>query len=328
LKPANTTSAENLLNSTIVPQVSVDSVYQAILNDLWFAKSTVRNPGVSPSKFIVTKGTVNATLAKVYASLPAKNWDSVLYYCNLVIPNYQLVPDYNFLWDNNHKNNSEAIWELNYFGYSLGDQIGNWVPSINVAGSIGNYEGGGWKKFNTPSNDLVRTFEAENDSVRQKASITFVNVTGQWTDKNWPANRYPFLTKFNDPQNGTNDVYIIRLADIMLLKAEALVQKADINGAMALVNQVRARVKQLPKAAANANDANNIIATERRLELAFEGHRWFDLLRTGKAIEVMNAQKDGSGNSLNYNVTADRLVMPVPQQQLDLNPRLTQNQGY
>ena len=73
---------------------------------------------------------------------------------------------------------------------------------------------------------------------------------------------------------------------------------------------------------------NQIIADERRMELAFEGHRWFDLLRTGKAIEVMNAQTGGSGNNLNYNLEPHRLLMPVPQNQIDLNPRLTQNPGY
>lgn len=328
LTPANTKTAEDLLNSTIVPQSSVDSVYDAILNDLWFAKSTVRDAGASPSKFIVSKGAVNATLAKVYASMPVPNWDSVLYYCNQVIPHYSLVPDYNFLWDNNHKNNSEAIWEINYFGYGAGDQIGNWIPSINVGGSIGNYEGGGWKKFNQPSNDLVNDFVAENDNVRLNASITFVDITGQWIDKNWPSNHYPFLTKYNDPADGTNDIYMIRLADILLLKAEALVKKADIPGALDLVNQVRARVGLTPKTASGADEADNIIANERRLELAFEGHRWFDLVRTGKAIQVMNAQKDGSGASLNYDVQPFELIFPIPQAQIDLNPLLTQNPDY
>ena len=328
LTPANTKTAEDLLNSTIVPQSSVDSVYDAILTDLWFAKSTVRDAGASPSKFIVSKGAVNATLAKVYASMPTPNWDSVLYYCNQVIPHYSLVTDYNFLWDNNHKNNSEAIWEINYFGYGAGDQIGNWIPSINVGGSIGNYEGGGWKKFNQPSNDLVNAFVAENDNIRLNASVTFVDITGQWIDKNWPSNHYPFLTKYNDPANGTNDIYMIRLADILLLKAEALVKKADIPGALDLVNQVRARVGLTPKTASGADEADDIIANERRLELAFEGHRWFDLVRTGKAIQVMNAQKDGSGASLNYDVQPYELIFPIPQTQIDLNPLLTQNPEY
>jgi hypothetical protein len=112
------------------------------------------------------------------------------------------------------------------------------------------------------------------------------------------------------------------------LKAEALVKAGEISEAMSLVNQVRARVNLAPKSASNAEDADAIIANERRLELAFEGHRWFDLVRTGKAIEVMNAQKDGSGNNLNYNVQPYRLILPIPQGQIDLNPLLTQNPNY
>ncbi len=328
LKPSDTKTAESLFNSTLVPQSSTDTVYDAILNDLWFAKSRVRDVGSAPTKFIVTKGAVNSTLAKVHATLPSPNWDSVLYYCNLATPGYSLVSDYSFLWDNNHKNNSEAIWEINYDGYSSGDFIGNWIPSINVGGSIGNYEGGGWKKFNLPSNDLVNDFLSEGDNIRLDNSITFLNISGQWTDQFWGAGHYPFLTKFNDPANGINDVYIIRLADILLLKAEALAHQNNLDGALAIVNQVRARVKLAPKSSSNADEVLNIIANERRLELAFEGQRWFDLVRTGKAIEVLNAQKDGQGKPINYNVQPYQLIYPIPQEQIDLNPLLTQNDGF
>lgn len=328
LTPPDLTSAETLLRSTLVPRSSVDSVYMAILNDLWFAKNNVMDVGASPSKLIVTKGVVNATLAKVYATIPQPNWDSVRYYTDQVIPHYTMLINYAHLWDNNHKNNSEAIWELTYEGYGGPDGIGNWIPSIHVGGSPGNYEGGGWKKFNLPSNDLVNLFESEGDDIRLNNSITFLDITGQFTDPNWPSNHYPFLTKYNDPASGLNDFYVIRLPDIMLLKAEALVKANDLTGALALVNAVRDRVNLGPKSGSSAAEVEQIIANERRMELAFEGHRWFDLVRTGKAIEVMNAQKGGNGNNLNYNVQPHELIMPVPQNQIDLNPRLDQNAGY
>jgi len=65
-------------------------------------------------------------------------------------------------------------------------------------------------------------------------------------------------------------------------------------------------------------------------ELAFEGFRWFDLVRTGRAIDVMNAVvvPKLDGTNIKYNVTQNRLLWPVPQAQLDLNPNLTQNPGY
>lgn len=316
LNPVDQTNSESLIKSTLVPQSSVDSVYLAILNDLWFARQNVQNDNVPPNKMIVTKGAVNSILAKVYATMPNKNWDSVAYYCDQVIPDYALVPNYNYLWDNQHKNNSEAIWEFNYVGWSV---VGNWIPSQFI--------GPGWKKFDTPTQDLVNDFESENDTIRMNASITFVNYG--WSDPYWRnPNNYPIVSKYNDPNNGTNDFYQIRLADILLLRAKAYNELGDITNAAKLVNEVRARVKLTPTTANTKDAMAAVILNERRLELAFEGQRWFDLLRTGNAISVMNAEKDGNGNNMNYNVQPYMLVYPIPQTQLDLNPLLTQNPGY
>ncbi|PUZ27076.1 Starch-binding associating with outer membrane [Chitinophaga costaii] len=330
LEPSDNSSAEALINSSLKPQVGSDTIYQAILNDLWYAKEHAQEIGATSSKYIVSKGAVWALLAKVYATMPTPNWDSVSYYCDQVIPHYSLVSDYTYLWDNKHKSNTEAIWEMVYDGYDSGDKIGDWIPSIFVGMDdvTKQFIGGGWKKFSTPTNDLVNLFVKDGDSIRLHASITFLNVSGQFTDNYWPVSRYPFITKYNDPNHGVNDYYPLRLPDILLLKAEALVQKGDINSAMDLVKQIRARVSLGAKTATSADQANQVIADERREELAFEGHRWFDLLRTGKAQQVMEAQKDGNGVSLGYNVPDYRLVLPIPQNQIDLNPRLTQNPNY
>jgi hypothetical protein len=314
LKPVDQKSSESLINSTLVPQSSVDSVYDAIRNDLWFARANVENDNVPPNKMIVTKGAVNSILAKVYATMPTPNWDSVAYYCDQVIPNYSLVTDFNFLWDNNHKNNSESIWEFNYVRWNV---VGNWIPSQFI--------GAGWKKFETPSNDLINAFNG--DPIRFNASITYVNYG--WDDAYWKnKNSYPIVSKYNDPNNGTNDFYQVRLADILLLRAEAYNAKGNLTGAAALVNQVRSRVGLSATPAANQTDMALAIEKERRLELAFEGQRWFDLVRTGRAIAVMNAQKDGNGNPLNYNAQSYQLIYPIPQTQLDLNPLLKQNPNY
>ena len=321
LVPPDQSNSENIIKSVLVAQSSTDSVYLAILNDLWYARGTVSNVSDHPNdKFTVSKGIVNALLAKVYAAKSPVNWDSVAYYCDQTIPNYTLLTDFHQLWDNNHKNNSESIWELNYAGYGAGDQIGNWVPSVFI--------GSGYKKFNTPTNDLVNVYNAEGDTIRRNASIQFVNY-GWSGDPYWhDVNNFPILAKFNDPNSGINDFYLIRLPDILLLRAEAYVAKNDVTDAAALVNQVRARVGLGNTPATTAADMTLAIEKERRLELAFEGHRWFDLLRTGRAIAVMNAQKDGNGNNLNYNVQNYELLYPIPQTQLDLNPLLQQNTGY
>jgi len=317
LTPIDPTSSESLIKSSGGFPSPPDTVYDAILNDCWVALANVGNVGDDPSKFTVSKGTVAALLAKIYATRAPANWDSVAYYCDQVIPHYTLLTNFADLWDINHKNNSEAIWEIPYEGYN--SSVGNWIPSQFV--------GAGWKKFSTPTNDLVNAFISEGDSVRKHASIQFVDYG--WPDKYWitPTN-YPVLSKYTDPNNGLNDMYMIRLADILLLRAEAYNAKGDVSHAADLVNQVRSRVGLPNTTAANQGDMALAIEKERRLELAFEGQRWFDLVRTGRAITVMNALKDGNGNNLNYNVKDYQLVYPVPQTQLDLNPFLQQNPGY
>ena len=316
INPIDASSSEALIKSSGGLRSPVDTIYAAILSDLWAAKAAVLDPNVDPSKYTVSKGAVNALLAKVYATRSPANWDSVAYYCDQVIPNYALLANYANLFDINHKNNSESIWEIQYDGYS--SSVGNWIPSQFV--------GDGWKKFETPTNDLVNAFKAAGDNVRMNASIAFVSYG--WPDKYWttPTN-YPVLSKYTDPNNGLNNMYMIRLADILLLRAEAYNAKSDLANAALMVNKVRTRVGLGATTAANQSDMALAIENERRLELAFEGQRWFDLLRTGRAKTVMNAQKDASGNIL-YNVKDNQLLFPVPQTQIDLNPLLAQNPGY
>ncbi len=113
-----------------------------------------------------------------------------------------------------------------------------------------------------------------------------------------------------------------------MLKAEALNELGDQPGAAALVNQIRDRVHLADTPATSQADLRLAIEKERRLELAFEGHRWYDLKRTGRAIAVMNAAKGANGENLGYNLTTERLVWPIPQGELDKNTKLRQNPGY
>ena len=291
--------------------------YTQIIKDLETALSFVKPTALN--KNIITTGAANATLARVYATQEPHDWNKVLSYCNAVIAGaYSLLPDYDQLWDNKHENSAESIFEINYEGTS---SSGNWGASMFI--------GMDWKKFNIPSNDLLVAFDAENDVIRKASSITFLNVSGKWSDPHWPQPQYPFLYKYRNniwpsPQN-----YIfIRLPDILLLKAEALNENGDLAGAAALVNQVRTRVKLPSVSPGNQSDMRLAIEKERRLELAFEGLRWYDLKRTGRAIEVINNVKGVDGINLGYAISQYQLLWPIPQAELDKNSQLTQNPGY
>lgn len=291
------------------PRVSAEEVYDQIIADLEFALGTVRT--TAPDKGYATVGAVNALLAKVYATREPHDWNKVKEHCDAVIAvGYTLLPEYDQLWDNAHENSSESIFEINCYNWDTG---GNWGVFM--------FYGDDWKKFNIPSNDLVQAFDAEGDVIRKNASIAFLDVSGKWTDEHWPAANYPFINKYRD-FSGAQNFIIYRLADILLLKAEALNELNDVEGAAELVNQIRARVDLEPTTAATQADMRLAIANERRLELAFEGHRWFDLKRTGRAIEVINSL------DLGYQLSENKLVWPIPQAERDRNSLLTQNPGY
>ncbi|KQM67202.1 hypothetical protein ASE74_06985 [Pedobacter sp. Leaf216] len=293
-------------------KASVDAIYAQIISDLEYGATNAR--ATAPNKGIMTKGVANALLAKVYASKPTPDWTKVSTYCDAVINGgYSLVSNYDFLWDSNHKNNTEAIWEMQYDGY--GGLHGNWMPSVLV--------GTGWKRFNTPTNSLSKAFDDAGDAVRKASSIKFNNVVSEgWSDSYWSKTSYPYINKYRADDKSDN--YILRLADIILLKAEALneLSASGWSSAATLVNQVRSRVNLGALTATDQASMRLAIENERRLELAFEGHRWFDLLRTNRVIPVMNAQVDGTGANLNYNISASKLYFPIPQDELDKNPNV------
>lgn len=320
LKEVKSISAATLeeIYPQIFPARSPEAaVYDQIIADLETAIAKL--PANAAHKGYATKGAANAVLAKVYATRLPINWAKVQAHCDAVIAGgYSLLPDYEQLWNSANENTAEAIFEINYDG---GITDGNWGTKM--------FRGLDWKKFNIPSNDLLAAYDAEGDLKRKNANVIFLDVSGKWSDTHYPQTQYPFVNKWRNFQEGSNQNYIfIRLADILLLKAEALTELGDAAGATALVNQIRTRVNLAAITASSPSELRLAIEKERRLELAFEGHRWFDLKRTGRAIEVMNAVKGSGGVSLGYALNTNRLVWPIPQAELDKNIKLVQNVGY
>ncbi len=291
----------------------VNEVYALIISDL---EGALANVPASSNKYRASKGAALSLLAQVYATKPSPDFNKVVTYTDqLMTEGYSLLPTYDHLFDSNHEANAESIFEINGNGSSVW-----WWGTFMFIGTD-------WKKFNTPSNDLIKSFDAQGDAIRKASTVKFEPVG--WADKYWSSSSYPFAWKQRE-QSGNQNVYIFRYADLLLLRAEAKVRLGDYTGAAALVNQVRARVNLAPITITGATDGINKVLEERKLELAFEGKRWFDLKRTGKAIEIIKNRKDASGNPLSYaaNITEQRLLWPIPQSQIDNNPNLTQNAGY
>jgi hypothetical protein len=290
-------------------------VYAQIISDLNDASTTV--PTSAPTKMTITPGAVYTLLAKVYATQQPVDWNQVKINTDKVIGlGYSLLPVYDQLFDNAHKNSQESIFELNFTDWSTG---GNWGSSM--------FYGTDWKKFNTPSNDLIKAFDEEGDDIRKASTISFANVTGKWSDKYHTLTNFPFAYKMRNT-DGSQNIIIYRLADVLLLNAEARNELGDVDGARTIVDQIRARVDLSPTPATDQASMRFAIEKERRLELAFEGVRWYDLVRTNRAVEVMNTVKDGNNNGLNYNLDDNKLIWPIPQGEMDKNENLTQNTGY
>ena len=116
------------------------------------------------------------------------------------------------------------------------------------------------------------------------------------------------------------------------MKAEAYVDQGNLAEAASLVNRIRARVN-LPNLSSSISSSKSSLAdavlNERRLELAFEGQRWFDLVRTGNVFEVLNTLNLRDPGRLPMDpVTDNTVLLPLPQSQIDINPNMVQNPGY
>lgn len=314
LEKVNSTDPEVVFQ----PRATEQEVYATIIADLEVAIELLPLSWLNRQER-ATRGAAQATLAKAYAHQPEPDWPAVKANAEAVINSniYSLLSNYDALWDGTNENTAESIFEVQYIG---GTNEANWGPQLWLPPSL---TGDNWRKFNTPSNDILNAFDTMNDGTRRGASILLEGGL-PWRDPDYPSGVIPFPFKqrraggFSSP----NNFILLRLADVILLAAEANNELNDLGTARSQLNQVRRRVG-LPEVTTNdQNTLRAVIQDERRLELAFEGHRWFDLKRTGRAIAVMNALNRG------YDLTPEKLLFPIPQSELDRNPRLDQNPGY
>ncbi|TWR28936.1 RagB/SusD family nutrient uptake outer membrane protein [Mucilaginibacter pallidiroseus] len=321
------------------PQATPEAVYAQIEADLTAAIPALPASVSAAENGRATQGAAKALLGKVY--LYQKKW--ALAASTLAEVNgtpggtstygYKLVSNYGDIFKPTNKFNSESIFEIVHSGLQ-NYTWSNWnqfksnvyvqmVGPRNYTGPI--YYGGGWG-FNpiTPNlvsaikNDPRYPYTVSNiDSLTKATGSAFLESyqgTGYYIEKYAPKKENVVTTGLTD-LNWPNDYIEIRLADTYLMEAEALVNAGgDINRAAALLNAVRARVKLAPVAATLAN-----IYNERRLELATEGHRWFDLVRTGQAASALAFKGFKAG-------TND--VLPIPLTETLNGTQLKQNPGY
>ena len=309
-------------------QNTIEEAYATIEADLLEAVQYA--PDQTKDKTIFTKNVARTLLAKVYAEKPLRDYNKVINYVDQITADgFELVSDLNELWgfdaetqDAVARNTKESILEQQYMPGS-----GNWVTWM-FGRNLANYdENFTWAKWVTPSRDLIKLYDQNGDVVRKEQTIVYYECS--WSNY-YPMNEYPFVYKI---RSGNNSIIRYRYADVLLLKAEALISLGKLSDAAAIINQIRQRA-QLPNldiaVASNAADLLDAYLDERRMELAFEGQRWYDLVRLDKVETVMNAvyAKDSGRMAQRNAFTELSYLMPLPQPVLDTNDNLVQNPGY
>jgi hypothetical protein len=342
-----------------LPRSSVEEVYAQIIDDATDAISKLLTPVFSGGRQsgAATKGAAAMLLAEVYMT-QKKYPEAAAVLTTLTTMGYDLLPDYAAVFSTNNKNSKESIFEVQYLeGLQINqysDFIYRFLPrasndSLITGVRTDNTGIGGW---NTPTQDIIDAYEP--DDKRKDASIAMAEGTYNSSNRfTFSANKSilnytpapgktgvpyikKYLNKHTNPGNTNDNWPIYRYADALLLLAEAQNEQGNAV-ALTSLNQVRARA--FGDGAHNVTTTDqaalrNIIAHERRVELAFENHRWHDLVRTGKAIEVMTAhgiklkQQYSYLSPASYQVTPFRLLLPIPQSERELNTELTQNDGY
>lgn len=337
--PVITTIAGDITSETIgdvyddyFPAQSTElEAYQQIEKDCLEAIETAPQSSAS-DKTLFSKSVAKALLAKVYAEKPLRDYNKVIQYADeLAADGFELTADYNDLFgmnaattDTKMRNTSESILEAQFFSGN-----GNWATWM-FGRDLTNYDNSfTWAKWITPSRDLIKTFTDQGDAVRMNESIVY--YAASWSNY-YPSSNYPFMFKL---RSAYSSIIKLRYADILLLKAEALIQgpAQNLSAAAQIIDRVRARVELPPLTSAvkSSPDAMlNALLTERRLELAFEGQRWFDLVRLDKVEPIMNAVygKDSGRIKQVYPFNSYSYRLPIPQTVIDQNPKIVQNPGY
>jgi len=327
-----------------MPRSPKSEIWDLIVQDLTEAAAVLPLKSEYPASDIgrATKGAAEALLVKAY--LWQEKWAEAEATAATIINSneYQLTPNYADIFTSGGENNMESVFEIQYMNASGG----NWGKNNANEGTFTNvfqrprgaFEGYG---FNIPTQDFVDEFSAEGFEDPRLVSTVF-RVGDQMGDRGvftkdatgMPHDFYPkkyFNSKgeeapFGDPNpNGGSNDRVIRYADVLLMHAEAAAKNGNEAAAKNSLNQVRARANAsgavtVPDITASGQALIDAIYRERRIELGLEGHRFFDLVRTGRAANVLG--------DLGF-VEGTHNVFPIPQSQIQAtNGAITQNPGY
>jgi len=293
-------------NELFIERSSETVVYTNIINDLKEAENLFAETGKGNPVY-VSEGAIKALLARVY--LYQKDWANASLKAKEVIEmGYALAAgnSYATIFDES-TSSAEIIFQIDFTGDESVNGMADWfLPD-------GRFELAAWNNAERTAS-IAEEF-ADNDK-RKAATIGIFNS---------PTGDEFYGAKYVDIVNDKDNIIVFRLAEMYLIRAEALNEIAYIadDEAFTMLNTIRLR------AGISTYNSSNLVSQqafreavekERRLELAFEGHRFFDLRRTNRMTTVLPAIGTLTTDCKGY--------FPIPQSELDLNSKMTPNEGY
>ncbi|HTJ12372.1 MAG TPA: RagB/SusD family nutrient uptake outer membrane protein [Dinghuibacter sp.] len=342
-------------DAAFLPRSSVDSVYAQITSDANDAINELSAPVSFPQTGQATKGSATVLLADVDVYLK-KYTDAVTLLNTLPGMGYALNANYGDAFTPANKNGKESLFEVQFLGGTATGATPNpllfhFLPrststALVTGTAINNTSTGGW---NTPTPDLIADYESGDTRLDASIGIaegtynasyyfTYSALKSVVSYPGPPAGKVavPYIKKYEHGAvavtGSSDDFPVYRYSEALLLLAEALNEQGQ--SPLTPLNAVRTRAGLQPLTETDQTALRADILHERRIELAFENKRWHDLVRSGTAITVMNAfgvtiQQEFTYFPVgSYVVTPDKLLYPLPQAEVGLNTKLTQNPGY
>lgn len=340
------------------PRASVQSVFEQMIRDFEFASANLwlKSEYASSDLGRATKGAAQAMLLKTYLYMASPYWNkqlsgsaeeyakkAVLYGDSVMASNeYSLCAKYADNFTLEGENGPESVFEIQYsaepwgdynegFGFTSGTFTTRLVRSRSAV--ISRCNDAGWG-FDHPTQNLYNEFEAK-DTVRRATAILgpdpaeMENATEEiYLGSAYLNNKYGLYgVRLDHDTRGPLNNKQIRYADVLLMTAEARLIAGE-GDAKELIDKVRERAGL---EGTTEGDLTKALRHERRVELAMEGHRWFDIVRWGNAKAVMDAYKttetEEAQSHMATFIEGKHEIFPIPVEEIELNP-MEQNPGY
>lgn len=292
---------------TLYTRVEEAVVYSQIVEDLREAANVLDNTHKSRA----SKGAAQALLAKVYLSMPTPNYDSARLLCEAVINEGGYSLEESFYDVFYSELNNEIIWAIQYDNNASESQgfSAEFTSEVNKGRDDG---------LNIPTQDLIDALNTAGGEERTDVSIT--NVQGSIESAKFLPDGFEWTEDYGgNARNAGNDWIIIRYADVLLMHVEALMAGTSSTSELAAINSFETVRNRAGLTNSISTITQDDLLLERRVEFAFENHRWFDLQRFGVADAVLSEHASQMGFT-SYNARA--LLLAIPDREIILSDGL------